>query len=121
MPGETRIDRRVIGAISTLAIGVVGAVLTKSFESVPGWISTAFLILAGVGGAVWAVESYYRPRFAVPNSTDEPHAAAADPDEAASRRRSRLAKQQDVVLLVSVLAGGTLGMIIGIVVNGGAT
>ena len=120
MPGETRIDRRVIGAISTLAVGVVGAVLTKSFESVPGWISTAFLIIAGVGGAVWAVESYYRPRVVVLNRTDELHSAAADPVEA-SGRRSRLAKQHDVVLLLSVLAGGTLGMIIGIVLNGGAT
>ena len=120
MPGENTIDRRLIGAISTVAIGVVGAVLAKSFASVPGWVSTAFLIVAGVGGAVLAVESYYRPRYAALNTPADLHAAAADQDET-GRRRSRLAKQHDVVLLLSVLAGGTLGMIIGIVLNGGAT
>ena len=120
MPAETKLDGRVIGAISTLAIGVIGAVVMRSFGNAPEWISTAFLIVAGVGGAVWAVDSYYRPRFAALGRTAELHSATDDEDEAL-QRRSRLAKQHDVALLLSVLAGGTLGMIVGVVLNGAAT
>ena len=120
MPEKTRIDRRTIGAISTLAIGVIGAVVTRSVADAPGWISTAFLIIAGVGGAVWAVDSYFRPRFAALNRTIELHAGSEHEDEAL-QRRSRLAKQHDIALLLSVLAGGTLGMIVGIVLNGPVT
>jgi hypothetical protein len=91
-------------------------------EGAPGWIPTAFLIVAGVGGAVWAVDSYYRPRFAALNRTIELHAGSGDEDEdEALQRRSRLAKQHDVALLLSVLAGGTLGMIVGVVLNGPVT
>ena len=117
MPEKTKLDRRTIGAISTLAIGVIGAIVTRSFGSAPGWISTAFLIVAGVGGAVWAVDSYYRPRFAALNRTIELHSGSGAEDEAL-QRRSRLAKQHDVALLLSVLAGGTLGMVVGVVLNG---
>ena len=120
MPRKTKIDRRVVGAISALAIGVVGAVVTRSVADAPGWISTAFLIVAGVGGAVWAVDSYYRPRFAALSRTIELHSGTDDDGEALQQRRSRLAKQHDTILLLSVLAGGTLGMITGIVLNGGA-
>jgi hypothetical protein len=117
MPEKTKLDRRTIGAISTLAIGVIGAIVTRSIGNAPGWISTAFLIVAGVGGAVWAVDSYYRPRFAALNRTIELHSGSGDEDEALERR-SRLAKQHDIALLLSVLAGGTLGMIVGVVLNG---
>jgi hypothetical protein len=120
MPGRTRIDRRVIGAISTLAIGVVGAVVTSSIENAPGWISTAFVIIAGVAAADLAVEAYYRPSFAALSRTIELQAAAAEEDDDA-QRRSRLVKQRDVVLVISVLAGGTLGMIVGVALNGGAS
>ena len=120
MPAESKIDRRAIGAISALAIGVIGAVVTRSFGNAPGWISTAFLIVAGVGGAVWAVDSYYRPRFAALNAAIELYSGSEDEDEAL-QRRGRLAKQHDVALLLSVLAGGTLGMIVGVVLNGAVT
>jgi hypothetical protein len=115
-----RIDRRVIGALAALAIGVIGAVVTRSFEHAPPWISTAFILLAGVGGAVLAVESYYRPRFAALNRTIELQPGSDDPGEALQQRR-RLAKQHDVALLLSALAGGTLGMIVGVVLNGAVT
>ena len=94
--------------------------MTSSFENAPGWISTAFLIVAGVAGADLAVEAYYRPRFAALSRTIELQAAAAEEGDA-TQRRSRLAKQRDVVLVISVLAGGTLGMIVGVVLNGVAT
>ena len=101
MPEKTTLDRRTIGAISTLATGVIGAVVAGSIGNAPGWISTAFLIMAGVGGAVWAVDSYYRPRFAAVDRTIELHSGTEGEDEAL-QRRSRLAKQQDVALLLSV-------------------
>jgi hypothetical protein len=120
MPGETKMNRRAIGAISTLVIGVVGAVVTRALEGAPAWISTAFLIVAGVAGAVWAVESYYGPRLAALSRTRALHSSSSEDDDGDLHQRSRFAKQHDVALLLSVLAGGVLGMIIGVVLNGGA-
>ena len=56
--------------------------------------------------------------------TEQDHRAARRPltdEDEALQRRSRLAKQHDIALLLSVLAGGTLGMIVGIVLNGPVT